>query len=283
MAEFATDQADGLRKLFGRDSIRIATLTSPDSGVGKSISVANLAVALASAGKNVLVLDENAGEGNVCSLFGLREKPDLLDAGGVGLDQLLVEGPCGISILKAVRRPAGEEMRGMLIDRIGHASHDVLLVDAAPGSPGNLLPSSSQEMIVVLSTEVSSITSAYALIKKMHLSQGTRRFRVLVSRAKNGAEARAIFDNMAQVAMRYLAITLNYMGHVPEDDALRHAVRLKKPVLEAFPMSASGSCFRSMADAMLAWPRLHREDMSLGDFLQHLIRSSRLSEADIGS
>lgn len=283
MAEFAADQADGLRKLLAKDFVRILALTSSGAGVGKSTAVLNLAAALALAGRKVMVLDEN---GSLCRRLGIEGARDLLDAAeGASLDELLVGGPAGISILQAARRGEGLEGGERLIERISEVGRpfDVVLVDTVPGSPGHLLSlsRSAQEMIVVLSTEGSSITDAYALIKMMNLNHGKRHFRILVNRAKTEEEARAVYDNMAKVARRYLAITLDYMGHVPQDDALRQASRLGDAVVQAFPLSAPSTRFRAMADDILGWPHPQQNEISLGEFLRHLIRSSRLSAADI--
>jgi flagellar biosynthesis protein FlhG len=78
------DQAEGLRKLLGRDFVRILTLTSSKEGVGKTTAVLNLAVALSKAGKNVLVLDENPGRG-LAAMLGIEGAHDLLDVANHGI------------------------------------------------------------------------------------------------------------------------------------------------------------------------------------------------------
>ncbi|MBY0579109.1 MAG: P-loop NTPase [Burkholderiales bacterium] len=283
MAEFATDQAEGLRRLFGRDFVRIVTLTSSKAGLGKTTAILNLAAALAKAGKNVMVLDENSGRGNLGSMIGARHAHDLLDVvrQGKSLEEVMIAGPQGISILQAAQADLSMDEEERLVDCMSHVARpaDVVLVDTAAGSPGHLLSLSAQEIVVVLSPEGSSITDAYALIKMMNMHYAKRHFRILVTRAKNAEEARAVFDNMSRVARRYLAISLDFMGHVPLDAQLRQASRLKLPVVEAFPLSASSSSFRHIADSIVRWPCPAHDEMSLGDFFQHLIQGSRLCAA----
>jgi len=60
-AKAAIDQAEGLRRLLSRDALRIITVVSATAGVGKTSAVINLAVALARAGREVLILDESRG------------------------------------------------------------------------------------------------------------------------------------------------------------------------------------------------------------------------------
>ena len=47
MADVLQDQAEGLRRLLARDTVRVVTLTSGRAGVGKTNIVVNLAAALA--------------------------------------------------------------------------------------------------------------------------------------------------------------------------------------------------------------------------------------------
>lgn len=291
MGQFTVDQAEGLRRLLGRDFVRILTLTSASAGVGKTTAILNLASALAKAGKNVMVVDENRGKGNLSAKLGIGYSRDLLDAARQGstFEEVMIAGPEGIAIMQAAQGKAlaelNEEEQGRLVAMMSNIARpvDVVLVDAVAGSPGHLLSLSlaSQEIVVVLSAEQSAITDAYALIKMMNMDFGKRHFRILVNKARSEEAARTVFENMSKVANRFLAISLDYMGFVPLDESLAQASRLKCPVTEAFPLSASGSSFRRIADAVVRWPCPEQVNMSLGEFLQHLIQSSRLSMDDI--
>jgi flagellar biosynthesis protein FlhG len=73
------DQADGLRRLLAKDFLRIVTVTSGRNRVGKTSAVINLAAALARAGRDVLVIDENTNANNLSGSLGLRARYDLLD------------------------------------------------------------------------------------------------------------------------------------------------------------------------------------------------------------
>lgn len=292
MLEYMTDQAEGLRRLLGRDFVRILTFASAGRRAGKTSAVQNLAVALARAGKNVMIFDENGGPGNVAHRFGLKSRLDLLDVikAHKSLEEAMLQGPDGISIMQAAK--GVEALSGLNFseqDRLGELFSnlarpvDVVLVDTKAGSPGHLLSLSlsSQEILVVVSTENHSITDAYALIKMMNRDYAKRHFRIVVNRAKSAAEARAVFDNMAKVARRYLAISLDFMGHIPDDEALAHSFRLEQSVVEAYPLAESSASFRQIADSITRLPCPRHDEISFGDFLQRLIQGSRYSEANI--
>lgn len=277
-----------MRRLLGRDFFRIVTFTSSRAGVGKTTAVLNLAAALAGAGKNVMILDENPGRGNFADFFRIKDAGDLLDAARSGrtLDEIMIPGPEGMTVLQAAQgaealADLSEKEQVRLVDCMSNIARpfDVVLVDTAAGSPSHLLSLtlSSQEIVVVLSPEGSAITDAYALIKMMNLHYGKRYFRILVNKVKDEEEGRAIFENMSKVARRFLALSLDYMGFVPSDGTLMQASRLMRPVIDAFPLSSASSSFRNIADSVIRWPC--PQNISLGDFLQHLIQSSRLTSA----
>ena len=65
MADFRVDQAAGLRRLLGGSQLQVVTFVAGCEGVGRSVAVANLGVALARLGKEVLIIDENASRDDI--------------------------------------------------------------------------------------------------------------------------------------------------------------------------------------------------------------------------
>ena len=75
-----TDQAAGLRGLAQPRPVRVICVASGKGGVGKTSTTINLAVALASLRRRVLILDADLGLANVDVLLGLLHKKLLLAA-----------------------------------------------------------------------------------------------------------------------------------------------------------------------------------------------------------
>jgi flagellar biosynthesis protein FlhG len=257
------DQAEGLRRLLVQDNdFRAVTVISGSAGTGKTTAVINLATALAQSGKKVLIIDENAGASNLGGTLGLSAHRDLLDVvrRDMSLDKVLIHHPDGYSIL-----PAGRGMRVLgklnpddqshLIDSFGNVTPpmDVVLVDAAAGSTSRLLLLAfpCHEIVVLVSSQPASITTAYALIKHISGNSGSHRFRVLVNKVGDETEAKKIFDNMARVASRYLSVSLDFIGLIPPDDKLRQSIRRGRAVTNSFPASASAIAFGRAAELLV--------------------------------
>lgn len=293
MSRRMADQAEGLRRLQAADAIRIVSVAGGGNGVGKTSAVVNLAAALAQNGKDVLVLDENPRHNNVNANLGLRARYDLLHVinRDKTLEQVILPGPQGISVLPAMRgvhslAKLDHDDQEWLIRCFSNLPKpvDVVLVDTAAGSTSQALSLSlaAHEVLMVLSAAASSITGAYALIKVMSREYAKQHFLILVNKAGSEQEARTIFDNISQVARRHLSVSLHFLGWIPIDEKLRRSAQLCRPVVEAFPASASAAGFRKLADNLLRCPFSGDYSGGAENFMQRLIRSSRLETANSG-
>jgi len=133
---------------------------------------------------------------------------------------------------------------------------DVLIIDAAAGIASDVISfcQAAHHVLVVVCDEPASITDAYALIKVLRRDHGIRGFRILVNRARDGADGRALFSRLERVCDRYLDADLIYAGWVPDDARLRDAVRMRRAVVEAFPGAPASQAFKKLAGAADKWP-----------------------------
>lgn len=288
MAEFHGDQAAGLRRLFGQESLRVVTFASGSKGVGKTTAVANIAAALARLGKEVLVLDENVGA-NVAGAFGVQARHDLFNVVNRDrrLSDVLVHVAPGVRVLPAARAVrklghlslAQQEALAEAIVGMDHPA-DVILVDASMDHPLGFSPLglAAQDAVVVAAATASAITDAYALIKKVSLGYSRRRFRILINKAKSAGDAQAIQQNLAQLARQRGVALVDAAGYVPLDDSIRHAVRISQPVIATHPESMAASALRTIAADMLEWPGATSESGGLERFVQQLIHFSQRIE-----
>jgi len=286
VADFRVDQAAGLRRLFGSHGLQVVTFVAGCEGVGRSVTVANLGVALARLGKEVLIIDEHAPGDDIAATFGLQGAYDLLNVvqRELPLQQVLLRPMNGLSILPAAKaiRKLGRlalHQQQTLVDAMSGLDRavDVILVDATISHPAGFSPFGlvSQETVVVLSGNSASITEAYALIKKVSHAFSRRHFRILVNKVRSLDDARSIYQNIAQVANQRGVATLDYAGAIPYDEALRASSQLCRPVLFQVPDSPAANAFRDLAADLQYWQQSDAGQGGVEHFLQQLLHLSQ--------
>ena len=286
VADFRVDQAAGLRRLLGGGQLQVITFVAGCEGVGRSVAVANIGVALARLGKEVLIIDEHASRDDIASAFGLIARHDLLNVveREQKLSEVLLQPMHGLRVLpaaKAVKKLGRLSMpqQQTLLDAMSGLERpvDVILVDACMTHPNGFSPFGivSQEAVVVLSGSSASITEAYTLIKKVSHSFARRHFRILVNKVKSYPDARSIYENIAQVAVQRGVAQLDYAGAIPLDESLRQAAKLCRPVLIHSPDSPSAHAFRDIAADLVYWQRSENEGGNVEQFLQQLLHLSQ--------
>jgi flagellar biosynthesis protein FlhG len=287
MADFRVDQAAGLRRMLGgSQQLQVITFVAGCEGVGRSVAIANLGVALARLGKEVLIVDEHASSDDIASCFGLVARYDLLNVvqRDMALSQVLLQPMSGLLVLpvaKAIKKIGHLSLpqQQSLLDAMSGLERpvDVILVDASMTHPSGFSPFglASQEAVVVLSGSGASITEAYSLIKKVSQAFSRKHFRILVNKVRSQPDARSIFDNIAQVASQRGVARLEYAGAIPLDESLRQAAQLCRPVLALAPDSPAAGAFRDIAADLLYWQRGQSEGGGVGHFMQHLLHLSQ--------
>ena len=101
MRDAGADQAAGLRRVVRPHPVRVIAVTSGKGGVGKTNVSVNLAVAMAKAGKQVLLMDADMGLANVDVVLGLQPAYNLahIISGQRTLEEVIVSGPAGVRVV----------------------------------------------------------------------------------------------------------------------------------------------------------------------------------------
>ena len=242
--------------------IRVISVTSGKGGVGKSNVVSNLAIALSTQGKKVLVIDADLGLGNLDVLLGLSPLYNLNNVlnGEKSISEIIVDGPAGIKIIPAGSgvqefTSLGQHEKLKLLDELDmlEEKFDIMIVDTEAGISENVtyFAVAAQEIIVVVTPEPTSITDVYALIKLLATKYSEHHFKVLVNMAKDSEDALEVFRKLANVAGRFLDISLDYLGCVVKDEKVVEAVKRQKAVSELFPDSEAAACFTTLAKRVI--------------------------------
>jgi flagellar biosynthesis protein FlhG len=276
------DQAAGLRRHLAADNsadwdsaemgrvvmpnqasvVRVMAISSGKGGVGKSNVVVNLAIAFGRLGRRVLIMDADLGLANVDIIMGLSPKYHIghvLD-GSKQLEEVLVKGPANILVMPASSgvqqlTHLTDEQKLIFLEILDglEAEIDILLIDTGAGISDSVLyfNVAAQEKIVVVTSEPTSLTDAYALIKVLYTRHGERHFKILTNNVKDDHAGKNIFTQISKVADQFLdGLSLDYLGNIPSDPNVPRAVIQQRPLLEAFPQSPASKAFTNLASRL---------------------------------
>ncbi|HJV79578.1 antiactivator of flagellar biosynthesis FleN protein [Noviherbaspirillum sp.] len=256
MASFDFDQAEGLRRMLAGPKPRVFTFLSAASPEEKGAMLVNLGASLGQAGRDVLLLDACLGQDGIATRLKATRGASLMQVARNerSLDDVIQLMPQGFAVAALSRGPSrmekDSEQARRLEDAFGVLAKraDIMVVDAELDKEDNFaIPAlTSSEIVVQVSNNPASIKNAYAIIKRVNGRLGRRPFSLLVTGASE-KEAQVVFENMAQVAKRYLAVKLNSMGSVPADEHLKRAMHLGRAVVDAFPLAGASVAFRKLA------------------------------------
>ena len=298
------DQATNLRKIVKEESGKVhklrakdesfhqknspmvITVTSGKGGVGKTNIVGNLAITYQRMGKRVLIFDADLGLANIDIIFGINPKYTIEEVikGEKELSQIIAKGPEGVDVIPASSgvQELSHLTEGHKINLLNEFDllnnmYDVLLIDTGAGISSNVIyfNLAAQERIVVVTSEPTSITDAYALIKVMFMQHGTKKFIVLMNMVKNEKEAVSVYKHLSRVVEKFMgSISLDYAGYIPYDKHLHESISRREPVTCCYPRSSSSQSFKRLAEYLLDQTEERHQDGSIQFFWKRLMVSA---------
>lgn len=241
---------------------RVIAVTSGKGGVGKTSVTVNLALAFASMGKKVLVIDADLGMANVDVMLGCTTRHTMLQLleDGYRLNDVLTEGPLGIQFLSG---GSGIFQLANLTD--GQLQHlirqvtlcdtwaDIILIDTSAGLNRTVLNFvlAADEVLIVTTPEPTAMTDAYAMMKAYAGQNGAAPVRLVVNRVTESQEGQMVVDKLVNVAARFLGLTIQHIGIIAEDRNVSKAVKNQKPLLLEFPDSPSTKGIEQIAERLV--------------------------------
>jgi flagellar biosynthesis protein FlhG len=249
-------------------------IASGKGGVGKTWAAISLAQALSFSGQRTLLIDGDLGLANVDVQLGLSPEGDLADAiggrrpfadcttavsggGGArgGFDVLA--GRSGSAALANLN----PEEWGRLVRGVAAMSafYDIAIADLGAGVDAAVmnLASSAGTVFVVVTDEPTSMTDAYALIKRLAQSGRTGGVKLLVNMAQDHAEGRRTASTLIRAAQGFLNLELPVAGVIRRDPKVREAIRRQQPFLTRYPQSPAAIDISSVAEDA---GRIHASD-----------------------
>jgi flagellar biosynthesis protein FlhG len=242
---------------------------SGKGGVGKSLVSVLLASTLAAQGRRVLLLDGAQNMGNLHVLLGVRPgtRMDALLSGEVGAPDLvqfvapnlwLIPGDSGNEALYGMEPLDRARVQHRLSQL--YESYEAVIVDASAGieSVVRVATMRATRLLVVTAPEPTALTDAYALMKIVDLQIPGLPMDIVVNRCLDAREGRDAFARLATASERFLRRGVRFAGALPEDQALRLAVRDPRRLLESIPATTMARALRDTVLDSLDLPLMAR-------------------------
>jgi flagellar biosynthesis protein FlhG len=238
---------------------RVVCIASGKGGVGKSILATNLAVARARRGERVLLVDFDAGLANAHLLLGLAPHHDfghILD-GNVDAREAIVRGPEGLSLLSGgVGRHALANPTRRELDRLFKAlcplerEYDLMVIDHGSGLSYSTVAhlAATSTLLLVTNHEVTALSDAYALYKRAHMVNAQIRVGMVINRTPDEAQANSAWERFKAASLRFLGHNPEYVGWVPQDEAVGRSVQARSPVTVLEPNSRAARAILKIAE-----------------------------------
>jgi flagellar biosynthesis protein FlhG len=280
-------QSIGLQRAVNPGPVQVIAVTGGKGGVGKTSVAVNLATALASSGKRVMLLDGDLGLANVDVFLGLSPRHTMAHvlSGERTLEEIIIDSPQGVQVVPGASGVA--ELANLsaaahlgLVQAFSGLSKrvDTLIVDTSAGISHSVVQftQAAQHVLLVVCDEPASMTDAYALIKVLSRNHDVHKFNVVANMARAPGQGQSLFEKLQRVTGRFLDATLEYIGEIPEDPYLRRAIREQRPVVAAFPACPASRAFKKLALRADKWPVPDGPRGNLEFFVERLVRKPQL-------
>jgi len=249
-------------------------VASGKGGTGKTTISANLAVALAKLGKDVVVLDADIAMANLELVLGIEGKKgktlnDVL-AGNASIEEAIYEGPAGVKVIPAgISLDAFRKARPEKLEEVLKKLHDmaeIIIIDCPAGIGKEALTaiSAAEHLILVVNPEISSIADALkviAIAKKL----GTNVLGAIINRTmKEDSE----LSSKAIAAILEVPI----LGVVPEDPNIRKCAAFGEPIVLKYPDSPAAQAIMEIAAKLIGKKYIPEKKKEKESFIKKFLR-----------
>ena len=263
------------------ENTRVIAITSGKGGVGKTNLAVNLAVGLQLAGQRVMLIDADIGMANVNLLMGSVTNRSLIEllSDDVELEDVIEDGAAGVKYISGV---AGVEAalnlnraeQRKLHRKLGRCSDmaDVIIIDTGAGLNRNVVEFilAAEEVLLITTPEPTSLADAYAVVKAYSTYTERRNIKLVVNRIREEEEFEDVADKLNQTTKKFLDVTVESLGYIYEDKAVREAVQRQEPFIVANPKAPASRCVRELVNGLLRGEQMTSVSRGWRGFLDRL-------------
>jgi flagellar biosynthesis protein FlhG len=274
--EYVPLSTDESAVLIPRQEPFVITIASGKSGVGKSVLVSNIALALANnhgaPDRTIILWDANVHSPNQNILFGIdpllrardfysgnvRIAGILTDALGYVHSSVQTRLQPMLRLLAAEARPASvpvapEALCAVMAEIMTTANADIIILDTAAGTSDATLQSCAFADIVLIAVtdEPNSIIESYGLVKTLGQYIPYERMRLVVCDVIDEEDAHEVARKFNLASEKFLHAHIPFIGYVPHDNAVRMSIIDQRPLLLDGAETEVGRMIEMIADQLL--------------------------------
>lgn len=240
---------------------RIITVASGKGGVGKTNLSVNLSIQLAQSGYRTCLFDADLGLANVNILLKLQPRFTISDIflNNLSLDDITIRRHEGIDIIPGASgmeyiANLNEESINHLVNAFSKADdYDFILFDTSAGVSKDVISfcMASNECLVVITPEPTSMTDAYSLLKILMMNGFSGRVRIVVNQAEDINEAKRTYRRFRDVVLKHLSMQIQILGFITRDGSVIDAVRQQQAAIKLFPNGVFSKQISSIAQRLI--------------------------------
>ena len=242
---------------------RVIAVTSGKGGVGKTNIALNLAIEMQRFGKMCIVLDADMGMANVHLLAGIPAGNNIRDIISSGRDivDIIAEGPEGIGIIPGgggilSLADSSRHDRMKVIDalRTVEKEAEVIIVDTGAGMGSSVRDflACADDLLFVLSPDITSLADAYGLLKALHHEKMSERpVYSVINMVETLKQAAGVAHRFSSCAHEFLGRNVENIGYILKDSTVAAATVRRTPYSVFKPQARVSKNTRNIAAALL--------------------------------
>lgn len=268
---------------------QVLVFTSGKGGVGKTCITTNVAAAIAQRGSRVCIFDADTGLANINILLGLRPEFTLEHVlnGEKSIHEIVLKAAQGVAVVpgasgiaECANLDAAKVARLCLALTELEAEYDYFLIDTAAGIADSVLQfiESAPFTFLIITSEPTSLTDAFSLLKLLNARNYSGRVRVVVNLANDYPAATETYRRFVTAVDKYLSLIVEYGGFIARDDHVPKSVALQMPVIDLAGSSPASRCLYALADNVLKYIGAEEAETGLADFWKNLLADTDRKE-----